>query len=61
VDAVERALGEEAGDRVAVVGAAVDEVGEDDGDVLLRAGADGDPRQPSLATSLRTSSPSWSR
>ena len=45
VDAVEGALGDQRGDRLAVGGAAVQVVGEDDGDVRLGGGADGDPAE----------------
>ena len=45
VDAVEGALGEEGGERVAVGGAAVQVVREDDRDAGLGGGADGDPAE----------------
>jgi len=45
VDAVQGALGHEGGDCVAVGGAAVQIVREDDGDAGLGGGADGDPAE----------------
>jgi hypothetical protein len=45
VDAVQGALGDEGGDRVAVGGAAVQVVREDDRDASLGGGADGDPAE----------------
>ena len=45
VDAVQRALGEQGGERVAVGGAAVQVVREDDRDAGLGGGADGDPAE----------------
>ena len=45
VDAVQGALGEEGGERVAVGGAAVQVVREDDRDAGLGGGADGDPAE----------------
>ena len=45
VDAVQRALRDQRGDRVAVGGAAVQVVGEDDPDLGLGGGADGDPAE----------------
>jgi hypothetical protein len=45
VDAVEGALGDEAGDRLLVGRAAVQVVGEDDRDAGLGGGADGDPAE----------------
>ena len=47
VDAVQRALGEQRGERVAVGGAAVEVVREDDRDAGLGGGADGDPAEVS--------------
>ena len=47
VDAVQGALGDEGGERVAVGGAAVQVVREDDRDVGLGGGADGDPAEVS--------------
>ena len=45
VDAVQGALGDEGGERIAVGGAAVQVVREDDRDAGLRGGADGDPAE----------------
>ncbi len=45
MNAVERALGDERRERVAVGGAAVEVVGEDDRDVGLGGCADGDPAE----------------
>jgi len=45
VDAVQGALGQQGGERVDVGGAAVQVVGEDDPDVGLGGGADGDPAE----------------
>ena len=47
VDAVEGALGEERLERFAVGGAAVQVVGEDDRDIGLGGGADGEPAEVS--------------
>src|SRR5215469_16258264 len=49
VDAVEGSLGEQSSDYVTVLGAAALVVGEDDRDVGLRGGADGDPPEPVVA------------
>ncbi len=45
VDAVQGALGDQRGERVAVGGAAVQVVREDDRDAGLGGGADGDPAE----------------
>ena len=45
MDPVERPLGHERGHGVGIGGAAVQVVGEDDGDAGLGGGADGDPAE----------------
>ena len=45
MDAVQSTLGDEGGERVAVGGAAVQVVREDDRDARLGGGADGDPAE----------------
>jgi hypothetical protein len=61
VDAVEGALGDESGDRLAIGSAAVQVVGEDDRDAGLGAAPTVIQRKSPLSTSLRSSRPRVSR
>ena len=61
VDAVQRALCDQAGERVGVGGAAVQVVRQDDRDAWLRGGADRDPAEIAAGDVVAQSRPSASR